>query len=205
MAISLSKGGTVSLAKAADDAGVKLTKLTAELSWHKAEDTTTESTYDLDLSAFGLRAGTPDNETGKVISDAWFVFFNNLNSPDGSLRHHGDLLVGGVEKIDIDLDRIPSDCDHVDVTATISGAVRKKQNFGGVTDGWLRLRDAATGVVLVEYDLSEDFSVETAIVGFRIYRRNGNWQSRAVGKGYKNGLTGLAGDRGVNVGNDEDR
>ncbi|MEV0846536.1 TerD family protein [Streptomyces sp. NPDC049954] len=191
MGVSLAKGGNVSLSKEAPG----LTAVTIGLGWDVR--TTTGTDYDLDASA--LLCG-PD---GRVLSDAHFVFYNNLNSPDGSVRHTGDNLTGegegDDESIEIDLNTVPAEVDKIVFPVSIHDAEARGQSFGQVRNAFIRVVNRAGGAELARYDLSEDASTETAMVFGEVYRHGAEWKFRAVGQGYASGLGGIAADFGVNV------
>lgn len=161
--------------------------------------TTTGADHDLDASA--LLCG---GESGKVVSDLHFVFYNNLNSPDGSVQHTGDNLTGegegDDESINVNLAAVPADVAKIVFPVSIHDAQsRGGQSFGQVRNAFIRVVNQANGVELARYDLSEDASTETAMVFGELYRHGGEWKFRAVGQGYASGLAGIAKDFGVNV------
>jgi len=191
MAISLIKGGNVNLSKEAP--GMK--KMLVGLGWDvRATD---GADFDLDGSAFLL------NVSGKVRSDADFIFYNQPKSTDGSVAHSGDNRTGegdgDDESIVVDLDKVPADIEKIAICVTIHDAEARKQNFGQVSGAYVRCVDAATNVEVARFDLSEDYSVEGALTFGDIYRHNGEWKFKAIGQGFKGGLGPLAGSYGVNV------
>ena len=191
MAISLQKGGNVNLSKEAP--GMK--KMLVGLGWNiRATD---GDAFDLDGSVFLLNAG------GKVRSDADFVFYNQAKSSDGSVVHSGDNRTGegegDDESITVELDKVPADVDKIAVCVTIHDAEAKRQNFGMVASAYVRCVDAISNVEVARYDLSEDASVETAMIFGEIYRHNGEWKFKAMGQGFKGGLGPMAKNFGVNV------
>ena len=191
MAISLQKGGNVSLSKEAP--GMK--KMLIGLGWDvRATD---GAAFDLDGSAFLL------NASGKVRSDADFIFYNQTKSADGSVEHTGDNRTGegdgDDESIIINLDQVPADVEKIAVTVTIHEAEQRNQNVGQVSSAFIRCVNADTNVEVARFDLSEDASVETAMIFGEVYRHNGEWKFRAIGQGFKGGLGPLAKNYGVNV------
>lgn len=191
MGVTLAKGGNVSLSKAAPN----LTQVQVGLGW-KARSTT-GAAFDLDASAL-LCSG------GRVLGDEYFVFYNNLKSPEGSVEHTGDELVGGTgsdddETVLIDLSLVPAQVDKVVFPVSIYDAEPRQQTFGQVTDAYIRVLNQADGQELARYDLTEDASSETAMIFGELYRYGGEWKFRAVGQGYASGLRGIALDFGVNV------
>jgi len=164
---------------------VDLPKFTIGLGW----DTNTSSTgsaFDLDASVFIL------GENKKLISDEHLVFYNNLQSPDGSVIHTGDNLDGegdgDDESIKIDLTSITSQATEIVIVVTIHKADERKQNFGQVHNSFIRVFNTDTQEEILKYELEEDFSVETAVEFGRIYKKNGQWKFEAIGVGQKGGL-----------------
>jgi tellurium resistance protein TerD len=192
MSVSLSKGGNVSLSKQAPG----LTAVLVGLGWDAR--TTSGADFDLDASALMI------NASGKIVSDAHFVFFNNLTSPDGSVEHTGDNLTGAGdgddEVIKVNLAAVPAEVDKIVVAVSIYEAESRGQNFGQVRNAYIRVVNQAGGEEITRYDLSEDASSETAMIFGEVYRNSGEWKFRAVGQGYSTGLGGIARDFGVNVG-----
>ncbi|MEU9192858.1 TerD family protein [Streptomyces hundungensis] len=191
MGVSLGKGGNVSLSKEAPG----LAAVTVGLGWDVR--TTTGTDHDLDASALLC------NESGRVLSDGHFVFYNNLTSPDGSVRHTGDNLTGegegDDETIHIDLTAVPGSVAKIVFPVSIHDAQARGQNFGQVRNAYIRVINQSGGAELARYDLSEDASTETAMVFGELYRHGAEWKFRAVGQGYASGLAGIAADYGVNV------
>jgi tellurium resistance protein TerD len=191
MSVSLSKGGNVSLTKAAPG----LTSVVVGLGWDLR--TTTGADFDLYSSALLLDAG------GKVPTDQHFVFFNNLASPEGSVQHLGDNLTGegegDDEQIKVDLSSVPSDVDKIVFPVSIYDAEARGQSFGQVRNAFIRVVNSDGGGEIARYDLSEDASTETAMVFGELYRNGAEWKFRAVGQGYASGLSGIARDFGVTL------
>lgn len=191
MGVSLSKGGNVSLTKAAPN----LTAVMVGLGWDVR--TTTGADFDLDASAIIC------NASGKVISDQHFVFFNNLRSPDGSVEHQGDNLTGAGEgddeQVRVNLAGLPAEADKVVFTVSIYDAETRNQSFGQVQNAFIRVVNTADDNELARFDLTEDASTETAMVFGELYRNQAEWKFRAIGQGYASGLRGIALDYGVNV------
>lgn len=192
MSISLSKGGNVSLSK--EEPG--LTKILIGLGWDvRATDGVD---FDLDASAFLL------SSSEKVRSDSDFIFYNNLRSTDGSVEHTGDNRTGegdgDDEAVRVNLASVPADVQKISVAATIHDGESRSQNFGMVSNAFIRIVNDATGREIARYDLTEDGSVETALIFGEVYRHNNEWKFRAVGQGFKGGLGPLASHFGVSIG-----
>ena len=196
MAVNLSKGGKISLAKVAADAGISggLTKIVVGLGWD-VQKYDGGADFDLDAAAFMTGAN------GKVRSDADFIFYNQPQGP--GITHTGDNRTGegdgDDEQIKVDLTAVPADVDKVSFTVTIDQADVRNQNFGMVENAYIHIVDEATGTELVKYELGEDFSVENAIVVAELYRHNGEWKFNAVGSGFSGGLAALCRNFGVNI------
>lgn len=191
MAISLNKGGRLSLNKEAPD----LKKVLVGLGWDARS--TDGVDFDLDASAFLLSA------SGKARSEADFIFYNQLKSSCGSVQHTGDNLTGAGEGDDevimIDLARIPADVQKVAFTVTIHEAEQRRQNFGQVINAYIRIVNAETQVEIARYDLAEDASTETAMIFGELYRHSGEWRFSAVGQGYVGGLAAMCRQYGINI------
>ena len=160
--------------------------------------------YDFDLDAAAFLLG----ENGKVLKDEDFVFYNNLDGRNGAVVHTGDNLTGEGEGDDevilIDFTKVPDEIKKIAITVTIHEAVQRGQNFGQVSNAYVRVarrsnKDDMTGIEELKYDLMEEFSIETAIVVCEIYRHGNDWKFNAVGSGYQGGLEALCRSFGINV------
>ena len=191
MAINLQKGGNVNLSKEAPG----LTKMLVGLGWDAR--VTDGAAFDIDGSVFLLKAD------GKVRADADMVFYNNLKSSDGSVTHSGDNRTGAGagddETVSIDLSRVPADVDKIAVCVTIHDADARKQNFGMVSKAYVRCVNENGNTEIARFDLSEDGSVEAAMVFGEIYRNGADWKFKAIGQGFKGGLGPLAASFGIGV------
>lgn len=189
MAVSLSKGGNVSLSKSAPS----LKRILIGLGWEGRS--TDGADYDLDASAFLV------GETGKVRRDEDFIFYNQLRSTCGSVEHTGDNRTGegdgDDEALTIELDKVPEAIKRVVVCVTIDDADARKQNFGQVSDAFMRIVNLDNDIEIARFDLSEDYSTETAMIFGEVYRNNGEWKFKAVGQGFAGGLESLCKQFGV--------
>ena len=192
MAISLTKGQNVSLSKT--DPSLK--NVLVGLGWDARS--TDGQDFDLDTSVFMA------TENGKVPSDRHFIFYNQLVSLCGGVEHTGDNLTGDGdgddESVIVRLDKVESNIKSLFITVTIHDAEARRQNFGQVSNAFVRIVNNDTSEEIVRFDLSEDYSTETAMVFGEIYRHNGEWKFRAIGQGYTGGLYSLCQQYGVNVG-----
>ena len=191
MAISLTKGGNVNLSKEAPG----IAKTTIGLGWNPR--VTDGQAFDLDAIAFLV------GENGKVRMETDFIFFNNLKSADGSVVHNGDNRTGegdgDDETLSIDLSKVPADVAKVIFAVTIYEGATRNQNFGQVSDAYIRVVNDAGGSEIARFDLSEDGSTETAMVFGELYKNAGEWKFRAIGQGFAGGLGPLAASYGVAV------
>jgi tellurium resistance protein TerD len=191
MAISLTKGGNVSLSKT--DPSLK--NVIVGLGWDARP--TAGADFDLDASAFMVK------EDGKVRSDGDFIFYNQTKSACGSVEHTGDNRTGAGdgddEAVIVLLNKVPMDIQRIVFCVTIHDAGMRKQNFGQVSHAFVRIVNKDSNNEVARYDLSEDASIETAMVFGEIYRHSGEWKFKAVGQGYKGGLAALAKQYGINV------
>ncbi|GFK95301.1 General stress protein 16U [Fundidesulfovibrio magnetotacticus] len=191
MAVSLVKGGNVSLSKEAP--GIE--SILVGLGWDARA--TDGADFDLDASCFML------GETGKVLGDHGFIFYNKLKSDCGSVEHTGDNLTGegegDDESIVVDLSKVPFGIAKLAFTVTIHEADSRRQNFGMVSGAYIRIVDRKSDKEIARFDLSEDASTNTAMTFGEVYRHGGEWKFRAVGQGYDGGLGPLARNFGVKV------
>jgi tellurium resistance protein TerD len=191
MALSLSKGGNVSLTKMEPSLG----SVVVGLGWDAR--TTDGAPFDLDAS---VMVCGPD---GKVLGNDHFIFYNQLATPDGTVRHSGDVRDGEVagddETINVNLAGLAAGVDKIAFVATIHEADARGQNFGQVKNAYIRVVNSADTTEMARYDLTEDASMETAMVFGELYRNGADWKFRAVGQGYASGLEGIARDFGVTL------
>lgn len=196
--VSLKKGQKVSLKKCAADAGVpgQLTKLHVGLGWdvNKYDG---GGVFDLDVFTFALKAD------GKVRNTGDFIFFNNPKSPEGAITHSGDNRTGAGagddEVVLVDLSLIPAETTNITFAITINEAAARNQNFGMVENAFVRIVDQTTGTEVMRYDLSEDYSLETALVVGEVYNHNGEWKFKAIGSGFNDGLPALCACYGIDA------
>ena len=191
MALSLNKGGNVNLSKEAPN----LENVLVGLGWDARA--TDGQDFDLDASLFMVR------DDGKVPNDAYFIFYNQPKSPEGALEHTGDNRTGDGEgddeSVHVTLSRVPAEVQRLVIVVTIHDADARRQNFGQVSNAFVRIVNRDNHQEVVRFDLSEDYSTETAMIFGEIYRHSGDWKFRAIGQGYAGGLRALALQHGVNV------
>lgn len=191
MAVSLIKGGNVSLSKNTPS----LKNILVGLGWEPR--TTDGADFDLDASAFLL------GENGKVRSDNDFIFYNQMTSSCGSVEHTGDNRTGAGdgddEAIKIDLHKLPDHIKKISITVTIDEAESRRQNFGQVSGAFMRIVNAENDIEIARFDLTEDYSTETAMIFGEIYKHNNEWKFKAVGQGFSGGLESMCKQYGVAV------
>lgn len=192
MPISLQKGQKVDLTKG----HANLVKIGVGLGW---DTNRYDGGYDFDLDAAAFLLGA----NGKVTADEDFVFYNNLSHYSESVVHQGDNLTGAGdgddEQIIVDLGKVPNKIDKIAFTVTIHEADQRRQNFGQVSNAFIRIFNSDNEEELIRYDLGEEFSVETAVVVGELYRMGSEWKFNAIGSGFKGGLRALCLNFGVNV------
>ncbi|WLR52721.1 TerD family protein [Bacillus tianshenii] len=191
MAIQLTKGQRIDLTK--DNPG--LTKAVIGLGWDVNNYHGVD--FDLDASAFLT------NENNNCVNDQDFVFYNNLEHPSGGVVHTGDNRTGegdgDDEQLVVDFSKLPSHVKRIGIAVTIHDADARKQNFGQVSNSFVRVVDESTGQELLRYDLGEDFSIETAVVVCELYRHGDDWKFNAIGSGFSGGLASLCRNYGLEV------
>lgn len=179
MSIELTKGERFNLSKETAD----FSKIAIALGWQVSQ---TAQNCDIDASVFMLAAD------GRIPDEKYFVFYNNLTSPDGSVRHSGDSATGQIEGDDetvyVDLSKINSAIQEIVFVVTIHEGQEKNQSFSQVTNAFIRLYNQETLSELVRYNLNQIFSQETALEFGRLYKKNGEWRFQVVGQGYNAGL-----------------
>lgn len=196
MAVNLSKGQRVSI-----DNSMKMALI--GLGW---DPNKYDGGYDFDLDASAFICGA----NGKVQSDDDFVFYNNPDWKNHTVWSSGDDTTGGNseegddEQIFVDFSKLPDWVDKIAITVTIHDAVNRRQNFGQVSNAYVRVAKVqnefdTVGETVIQFDLEEEFSIETALVVCEIYRKNGEWKFNAVAAGYQGGLEALCRNYGVNV------
>lgn len=193
MTISLAKGQKVDLTKT----NPGLSKVIVGLGWdvNKYDG---GNDFDLDASVFLL------DETGKVGSDSDFIFYNQVKGGNGSVEHTGDNLTGAGdgddEQVKVNLSTAPANIEKISFAITIHEGEARSQNFGQVSNSFVRVVNEETNEELIRYDLGEDFSIETAVIVGELYRHNGEWKFSATGSGYQGGLGRIASDYGLQIG-----
>ena len=191
MAISLNKGGNLSLSKT----DPSLNQVLVGLGWDARATDGTD--FDLDASAFLL------SESGKVRGEHDFIFYNQTRSPEGSVEHTGDNRTGAGdgddEAVRINLAQVPADIQKIAITVTIHEGESRGQNFGQVQNAFIRVVNDQSNTEIVRFDLNEDYSTETAMIFGELYRHNGEWKFRAVGQGYAGGLSAMCQQFGISI------
>ncbi|MGD1524606.1 TerD family protein [Vibrio owensii] len=191
MAISLAKGNRISLEKAAPG----INKILLGLGW----DTrlTDGAAFDLDSSVLML------DDSGKAIGEGGFVFYGNKTSACGSIQHSGDNLTGegdgDDESVTIDLSKVPANVQKIIFPVTIHDAEARNQNFGLVENAYIRMVNEDSGEEVLRYDLTEDYSIETALIFAELYRKDGGWSFAAKGDGFEGGLQAIVEAYGLQV------
>lgn len=195
--ISLSKGSRESLSAISLAKGNKnpLNHLYVGLGWD--ENGFEGKEFDLDVAIFML------GENEKVPDSKHFIFYNQLQSPNGAVKHSGDNRdgkgAGDDESVEILLGSIPTNISKLVFTITINECLSRNQNFGQVKNGFIRVVDKVSNTELLRFDLSEKYSSETALVVAEIYRYNGEWKFNAIGSGYKDDLGTFCSRYGVSL------
>ncbi|MEG4502772.1 pentapeptide repeat-containing protein [Microcoleus sp. F6_B4] len=179
MSIELTKGERFNLSKETPN----FSKIAIALGWQVSQ---TAQNCDIDASVFMLAAD------GRIPDEKYFVFYNNLTSPDGAVRHSGDSRNGQIdgddETVYVDLSKINSAIQEIVFVVTIHEGQEKNQSFSQVTNAFIRLYNSETLSELVRYNLNQIFSQETALEFGRLYKKNSEWRFQPVGQGYNAGL-----------------
>ena len=188
MPVNLTKGQKVSLTK--DNPG--LTKVVVGLGWDavvQPRGLFSRKKQDIDCDAFALLL-----IDGKIKSNKDIVYFGNLNHNSGAVKHMGDNLTGAGEgddeQIVIDLNSVPSQYDRIVIAVNIYKAANRNQHFGMIQNAFIRLVDARNNNEMCIYNLTDNYSGQTAMLFGEIYRHNGEWKFSAVGQGTNDGSIG---------------
>jgi len=185
----LTKGQKLDLTK--NNAGLDMLKI--GLGWDT--NALQGQSYDLDAEVFML------NQTNTVPSTNHIIFYNNLVSPDGSTRYKGDNRdgqgSGDDETVEIQLSRVSLDIQKIAFTVTIDEAFRKNQNFGQVSNAYIRVVNQANGAEICRFDLTEDYSTSISILAGEVYRHGNEWKFNAVGTGLSLDLAGICAHYGA--------
>ncbi|HBP64037.1 MAG TPA: tellurium resistance protein TerD [Desulfosporosinus sp.] len=198
MAVRLSKGQKVDLTKS----NPNLKEIIVGLGW-ASNSSASNSNFDLDASAFLIGAN------GKVKDENDLVFYNNPSGGQGSVKHSGDNKKGSGdgddEQIRINLSAVPGYIERIAFTITINDAQMKRQSFGDIKNSYVRILNASTNELLLNYELGQEFSVETAIVAAELYRHAGEWKFNAIASGFQGGLGALCHNFGLEVEEDQNQ
>ncbi len=182
MAINLQKGQRISLEK---EAGRSLNRVVMGLGWGMKE---VQSKGFLGFGG-GVRQEAVDLDASCLLFDtsgnlADTVWFRQLESHCGSIRHSGDDRSGGGEagadneRIAIDLNRAPAAIQTLIFTVnSFSG-----ESFAGIPNAFCRLVDDATGSEIARFDLSLEGGSHTGLIMSKLYRHNNEWKMQAIGE-----------------------
>ncbi len=192
MAVNLKKGQKVDLTKT----NPGLTKIAVGLGW---DTNKYDGGFDFDLDAVAFLL----SDTGKVLSEKELIFYNNPNHTSEAVIYSGDNRTGvgegDDEIINIDLAKVPNNIQRISFAVTIYDAEKRKQNFGQVSNAFIRVINRVTNEELIRYDLGEDFSIETAVIIADLYRHGSDWKFNAIGSGFQGGLTALCNNFGLAI------
>lgn len=192
MSINLLKGQKIDLTKG----NPALKNIMVGLGWD-VNSSDSGAYFDLDAAAFMCGAD------GRCPTEEEFIFYGNLEHKSNAVKHMGDNLTGegdgDDEEIQIDLTKIPDDIDKIAFTVTIYEAERRNQNFGQVSNAFIRILDRLTNKELIRYNLGEDFSIETAVVVGELYKNKGEWKFNAIGSGFQGGFSALCRNYGIEI------
>ena len=173
-----------------------LRKVRVAIGWSAPEQVNGRD-LDLDASLFIL---SRDN---RVRSDEDFIFYNNLQSEDGSVVHSGDSREGKGEGddeiIDIDLVGLPYDIERLVFVISIHNARERLESFKDVQSDFIRIVNAETGKELVRFDMADDESDNIAYELAALIRCDNGWEFERLQAPHAEGLYGIARDYGVHV------
>ena len=188
MSVKLQKGQKVSLSK--EHAG--LSKIIVGLGWDVIQQPRrlfAPKPQDIDCDAFALLL-----VNGKLISNDDIVYYHNLTHKSRAVKHMGDNLTGAGdgddEQIVIDLSSVPGQYDKIVLAVNIYEAFSRRQHFGMIQNAFIRLVDGRNDNEMCIYNLTENYSGQTAVLFGEVYRYNGEWKFSAIGQGTTDGSIG---------------
>ncbi len=188
MSVKLQKGQKVSLSK--EHAG--LSKIIVGLGWDEIQQPRrlfAPKPQDIDCDAFALLL-----VNGKLISNDDIVYYHNLTHKSRAVKHMGDNLTGAGdgddEQIVIDLSSVPGQYDKIVLAVNIYEAFSRRQHFGMIQNAFIRLVDGRNDNEMCIYNLTENYSGQTAVLFGEVYRYNGEWKFSAIGQGTTDGSIG---------------
>ncbi len=180
MSITLSKGGKLNLTKKEP----ALKKILIGLGW----DMVSNNSVDLDASVFMVTAA------GKVPTDEYFIFYNNLKSPDNSVQHTGDNRTGvgdaDDEMVLANLATVSTNIKELIVVVSIHEASERNHHFGLLKEAYIRIVDVENNREIVRYNLDQNSSRDTDIEFGRLRLEENEWHFVATGAGAQKGLQG---------------
>ena len=195
MSVKLTKGQKVSLSKDSSGNSYGIRSIIVGLGWDAARGGSgglfgglfggsKPADIDCDASAFLLK-------DGKLRESRDIVYFGNLTHYTGSVKHMGDNLTGDGEgddeQIVIDLSRVPMEYDRIVIVVNIYAAYKRKQDFGMISNAFVRVVNGSNGQEMLKYDLTENYAGLTAMIFGEVYRHNGEWKFNAIGSGTRDG------------------
>ncbi|PAB60588.1 TerD family protein [Anaeromicrobium sediminis] len=186
MAINLTKGQRIDLTKSNEG----LSKLLVGLGWDPVKKSSGflsalfgggGADIDCDASVIMLE----ENDKFRYQDD--LIYFNNLKSRCGAIRHTGDNLTGGGhgddEQIFVELEKIPERIKKLVFVVNIYDCIRRKQDFGLVQNAFIRIEDNKGGKDLLRYNLTDNYAGKTSLMVGEIYRSGKEWKFGAIGEG----------------------
>lgn len=184
MAINLVKGQKINLKK---DNGSTLQNICVGVNWGAIEKKgwlggVKKEAVDLDASCILY-------DSSKNAIDV--IYFGNLKSKDGSIKHSGDDLTGDMdgddgldnEIITVDFSKLSSNVEHV---AFVLNSFRG-HDFGTIPFASIRIYEGTpsrVNEVFATYNIAkgEGFAGHVSMVMGVFYKRNGEWKFNAIGE-----------------------
>jgi tellurium resistance protein TerD len=138
------------------------------------------------------------DSSGKARSDEHFVFFNQLSSPELSVRHLTQAVGEDIEQVEIDLDAVPTDISRIVIVTYINEGNAARRSLGQLREVSVRVLDlAGNGELVRSENLAPGLTTETGLALGELYRHNGGWKFKVIGQGYADGIRAMAADFGV--------
>ncbi len=179
MSINLKKGSSFNLTKEEPT----LKKVMIGLGWDMSNQS-----IDLDASAFMLGSNL------KLPAENYFIFYNNLKSPDSSVQHTGDNRTGegngDDEMILINIDLIDPKISEIVFLVTIHESKARAHHFGLLQNAYIRLYDVDSKREVLRYTLDAERGTNSDMEFGKLQKINNEWKFTALGNGSEKGLQG---------------
>jgi len=169
-----------------------LTGLVLGVSWNAGSETA--------LADNLVMAAILCDADSRALSDEYFVFFNQISSPEMSVQRVDELLGTDKEQVEVDLAAVPAEVERIVVILYVNEGRGQRRTLGQLRSCEIRVLDIADNRELVRSeDLAPGLDGETALTLGEVYRHDGGWKFKVLGQGYSKGIAGIAADYGLSL------